>query len=106
MPFVDLDEVRGSEPVEGYHARFVHGDSMTVASWTIDEGSVLPEHAHPHEQIAVLLEGRFELVLGRETRVLEPGTIAVIPSNVPHSGKALTDCRILDVWHPPRDDYR
>jgi quercetin dioxygenase-like cupin family protein len=106
MPFVDLKNVRETEPVEGCHGRFVHPDSMTVASWTIDDGSVLSEHAHPHEQIACMLEGRFELTLDGETRIMEPGAMAVIPSNVQHSERAITECRILDVWHPSRDEFR
>ncbi len=52
------------------------------------------------------MEGSFELTVAGETQVLEPGSVAVIPGNAPHSGKALTECRILDVFQPPRDDYR
>jgi quercetin dioxygenase-like cupin family protein len=37
---------------------------------------------------------------------LTPGKVVVIGSNVPHSGKAITDCRILDVFQPVREDYR
>lgn len=26
--------------------------------------------------------------------------------HVPHSGRALTDCRVIDVFYPVREDYR
>lgn len=29
-----------------------------------------------------------------------------MPGHVPHSGRAITDCRITDVFHPAREDYR
>jgi hypothetical protein len=29
-----------------------------------------------------------------------------VPPNVTHSGHAVTECRIIDVFHPVRDDYR
>ena len=106
MPFIELADIQEAEPVEGYHGRFVHAETMTVASWSIEANAVIPEHAHPHEQIACMLEGRFELTIDGDTQVLEPGSVAVIPSSAPHSGKALTACRIIDVWHPTRDDYR
>jgi quercetin dioxygenase-like cupin family protein len=54
----------------------------------------------------MVLEGRFEFTLAGETRVVEAGTAAVVPGNVAHSGKALTACRVMDVFYPCRDDYR
>ena len=38
--------------------------------------------------------------------VWKPGTVVVIPPDVPHAGKAITDCWIIDVFHPVREDYR
>jgi quercetin dioxygenase-like cupin family protein len=53
-----------------------------------------------------VLEGEFELTVAGETKILKPGQVAVIPSNVPHSGKALTKCYIIDAFYPVREDYR
>ncbi|MDE3089101.1 MAG: cupin domain-containing protein [Chloroflexota bacterium] len=53
-----------------------------------------------------VLEGEFELTDAGETKVLKPGQDAVIPSNIPHSGKALTKCYIIDAFYPVREDYR
>ncbi|HMX39988.1 MAG TPA: cupin domain-containing protein [Saprospiraceae bacterium] len=90
----------------GYRARLVHADSMTLSYVDVDAGAPLPEHAHVHEQITTLLEGRFEMVVGGVSMVLEAGQTVIIPSQVPHSGKALTACRILDVFHPVREDLK
>ena len=106
MSFLSLADVPEKTPVPGFHARFVHSATMTVAHWRIEAGAVLPEHEHVHEMIVNMLEGEFELTVGGEARVLRAGDVAVIGSNVPHSGRAVTDCRILDVFHPVRDDYR
>ena len=106
MAFIELNDVEVREPVPGYKVRFVHSEAMTFAYWDIEEGAALPEHAHPHEQVATMLEGKFELVLDGEPRVLEPGMVATIPPDAPHAGRAVTHCRILDVFHPIREDYR
>lgn len=106
MGFIDLTSIDEKEIVAGYRARFVHGDNLTMAYWNVDPGAELPEHSHPHEQVANVLEGIFELTVDGESRVLEPGQVAVIPSGVPHSGRAITACRLLDVFHPTREDYR
>lgn len=106
MPFIDLSTLDEREVVDGFHGKFVHSENMTTSFWRIEAGAELPEHAHPHEQVSVVLEGKFEMTLDGEKRQLEVGTVAVIPSNVVHSGVALTDCTILDVFYPVREDYK
>ena len=29
----------------------------------------------------------------------------VLPSNVPHSGRAITDVKVIDVFQPVREDF-
>jgi len=53
-----------------------------------------------------VLEGTLELVVGGQTHRLDPGQTYVIPPDVPHSGRALSRCRVLDVFAPVREDYR
>ena len=106
MPFLNLSTVEEREPVPGYRGRFVHSGTMTVAYWTIKADCTMPEHAHPHEQIVSLIEGEFELTLGGESRIMRPGDIALIPPDLPHSGKSISACLIVDVFHPVREDFK
>lgn len=106
MPFVNLEDIAQKEIVPGFHARFLHTDHNTISHWNVEAGATLPEHAHVHEQTSIVLEGKFELTVAGEARALEPGQWAMIPPNVPHSGKALTDCKIMDIFYPVREDYR
>ncbi len=103
---IDLLQIEPKELIKGFRGRFVHTENATLAFWEIEEGAVLPEHSHFHEQTACVLEGCFELTIAGETRAYEPGVLAVIPSNAVHSGRALTDCKILDVFCPVREEYR
>ncbi len=106
MVYLDLEDIEEKEIVPGFRAKFVHSENMTLAYWDVDPGAELPEHSHPHQQIANVLDGKFELTVDGEPRVLEPGMVAVIPGGVPHSGKAITSCRLLDAFYPCRDDYK
>ena len=106
MPFITVASVPARPTVPGFHGRFIHGERMTMAFWEIAAGSASPVHQHPHEQTIAVLSGKFELTLGGETRVLEPGLVALVPPNVPHGGRALTDCQMLDTFSPVREDYR
>ncbi|MDZ7843922.1 MAG: cupin domain-containing protein [Anaerolineales bacterium] len=105
MPFFNLDNFEAREIVPGYRARFLHTEEITLAYWEVDRGAELPEHSHPQEQVANVMEGQFELTVDGVTRTLGPGEAAVISGGVLHSGRAITPCRLLDVFHPPREDY-
>ncbi len=106
MAFMSLSDKAEREIVPGYHGRFVHSEHMTLIYWRVEPGAALPEHAHPHEQVANMLEGEFEISVAGETKMLKPGDVVVIPSNVRHSGRAVSACRLLDVFYPVREEYR
>ena len=106
MFFVDLNQISAREVVPGFHGKFVHSEQVTVAFWDIEAGAALPEHSHVHEQVTSVLSGRFELTADGETRILDAGHVVVIPGHTIHRGRALTGCRIIDVFQPVRDDYR
>jgi len=103
---IDIWKTEPREIMPGYRGRFVHTEHTTHVYWEVDGDHSLPEHAHPHEQIVNMLEGTFELVVDGEPHVLNAGDVLVIPGNVPHSGRSHTDCRILDVFSPVREEYR
>ena len=105
MVFKNLNDIEQKELIPGYKVRFIHSKNMTIAYWDIKKDAPLPEHKHPHEQIANMIEGKFELTVGGETKIVKAGDVAVIPSNTKHSGKAITDCKIIDIFYPIREDY-
>lgn len=94
------------EVIEGYKARFVHSKSMTMVFWDIEAGASIPIHSHAHEQLSQVTEGEFEMVMNGRTFVLKPGSLLVIPSHAEHGGKALTRCKITDIFNPVREDYK
>ena len=106
MPFYSPETLQERQLLPGFQVRFVHSETMTLAYWTIREGAELPEHSHDHEQVCSVIDGEFELVIDGEKRCLKAGDVGVIPSNAVHSGRAHTDCRVIDVFHPVREDYQ
>lgn len=102
----DLENIPAKEIIPGYKVKFVHSKNMTFAYWDIEAGATLPEHEHMHEQVSNLTAGEFEITVEGEKQFMKSGSVIVIPSNVRHSGTAITHCRMIDVFYPVREDYR
>ena len=104
--FVHIDDLELRSMVPGGKARMVHSEHMTLAHWFFEKDAALPEHSHPHEQISVLIRGRFEMKVDGETCIMEPGTTLIIPPHVLHGGMALEESYHIDVFYPVREAYR
>ena len=105
MYFKNLNEIKEINFLPKINVKFVHSENMTFAYWKIEAGAIFPKHSHPHEQVATMLTGEFEFIVGDEKRIMKKGDVAIVPPNVNHSGIALTDCDIIDVFFPNRQDY-
>lgn len=106
MSFINLDDIAEREVVPGFRGKFIHSENVTIVHWSITAESKLSEHNHPHEQVTNVIDGVLELTIEGVTKQLKSGELAVVPSNVKHHGRAVTDCYILDVFYPIREDYR
>jgi len=104
--YKEIAQIELREIVKGYKARFIHTENMTMAFWEVEAGAVMPMHHHIHEQTSQVLEGKFELTIDGETKEYQPGLVAIIPPNIPHGGVAITDCKLLDIFSPVREDYK
>jgi quercetin dioxygenase-like cupin family protein len=106
MTCYSSSQIQQKQLFPGCRARLVHTQNMTISQVNLDAGALVPEHAHDHEQVSNVISGKFEFTIDGETHILGPGDVAVIPSRASHVGKALTDCYILDVFYPVREDYK
>ena len=105
MPVFDYTKKKILTIWPGITGSFYHSDKMSAGHLFIEKGTLLPEHHHPHEQWTHVLEGEFEFTIAGETKIFRPGVSAYIPPHAPHSGKALTDCKVIDCFCPVREDF-
>jgi quercetin dioxygenase-like cupin family protein len=101
-----IKEITPRELVKGFTGHYIHGKSLTLGYVEIKAGNKLPEHHHVHEQITFIIEGQLDMMIGGKSCSLTAGMYYVIPSNVPHSAIAKTDCKAIDVFNPVREDYK
>jgi quercetin dioxygenase-like cupin family protein len=104
--FYEIANLPGFSPAPGIHMNVMTGGRM-MANWVrIAPGAGVPTHAHPHEQIGLVLEGTIHLTVGDETRSLTRGHAYTIPGNMPHSAEVGPEgCVVLDIFSPIREEY-
>jgi quercetin dioxygenase-like cupin family protein len=107
MPFLSTEGRPAIAVGRGVTVRTVWGEGIMFSFVEFAHADALVEtHQHPHEQMGICTEGRIELVVGEERRIVGVGEVFLVPSNTPHSARAVGGpARALDVFHPPREDY-
>jgi quercetin dioxygenase-like cupin family protein len=105
MPFVDTSSLRVTERLPGWHGRYFHSPSMTFAHYDFVSGSSIHEHFHPEEEVYEVIEGELQLTIDGVSQIVRPGIVGIVPSNVRHSVKALTNGRAIIIDHPVRRGF-
>jgi quercetin dioxygenase-like cupin family protein len=106
-PFVHNSEIEPVEMRPGVLRRTLAiSESMMVCEVVLLEGSLVPAHQHIHEQTGYIVSGQVEFTIGDQTTTLYPGDSYAVPSNVVHSVIPLVASVVIDVFSPPRDEFR
>ena len=105
MPFLDTSTLRIIERLPGWHGRYFHTENMTFAHYDFERGSRIHDHFHPEEEVYEVIEGELEMTVDGEVQIARAGIVAIVPSNVRHAVKALTDGSVIIVDHPARPDF-
>jgi quercetin dioxygenase-like cupin family protein len=81
-------------------------EKMMMSVVDLEPGAVVAEHAHPHEQVGMWLEGEAIFYIGDEQKTVRPGDFYRIPGNVRHKVVVLDKpARALDIFSPVREEY-
>lgn len=101
----DVGEVRRTL-FPGVEARVDAGQHMTLSRVDMVPGSVVEPHAHPHEQVGIVVSGSARFVVGGEEKILLPGNVYRIPGGIRHEVHALENGLLaFDVFFPKRSEY-
>ena len=105
--FVEASGESHLEAFPGVNLRSVTGQQLMISVVDLAPHAVVALHAHPHEQMGMLLEGELDFTIGDERRTVKPGEFWRIPGGVEHGCVAgETPAKAIDIFHPPREDYQ
>ncbi len=111
MPLVRNAAAKPIEMLPGVVRRTLNaGERMMLIEVSMSQDAIVPWHTHPHEQVGYLVSGGLLFEIGEDdppkAEELSPGDSWLVPSNVPHQATALEPCLLVDIFSPPREEYR
>lgn len=62
-------------------------------------------HYHIHSQVTYIAEGKFEVTINKETKLLQKGDSFYVAPNLEHGVVCLEDGLLIDVFSPMREDF-
>src|SRR5579871_3086686 len=86
--------------------RVVHSAHMTIARLEMQKGAVVAEHSHVNEQVTMVERGALKFFIEGREQIVRGGEVLTIPPHAPHGVEVLEDSVVVDVFSPPRDDWK
>lgn len=80
------------------------GQQVMAMQVRFEKGAVGNRHSHPHEQLTLILSGRFRFVLGTTVHDVKAGESLSIAGGIEHEALALEAGELLDMFTPVRED--
>jgi quercetin dioxygenase-like cupin family protein len=102
----EWEQIEKVEFFPGCTRQAIHTETMTVARIHLAQGAVVPEHRHLNEQVSVVERGRLRFRVDGRDLILEAGQALVLDPDSPHGVEALEACDVIDIFSPPREDWK
>jgi len=90
----------------GIVRRVIHTQKMTLGLFNLHKGASVSSHRHENEQLTYVLQGKAIFDIEGERIEVASGEVIHVPSGAEHSVEVIADTLSLDVFSPPRDDWR
>ena len=104
--FIKNHERKAVPQLEGVkYKTLTFGEKTSLSEFSLQKGSVIPLHSHPHEQTGYVVSGRLLFTIGGERYEAEPGDSWNIGGDVEHGVDVLEDTVVIEVFSPAREDY-
>ena len=98
MVFWQADNLKLAEFRPGIMSYAATGDNLIMVCMQNDPEKEDTGHVHAFDQCGMVIEGRLEMLIGEERKVLGPHDCYFIPANTRHGWKTFDQpVRLLDV---------
>jgi len=70
-------------------------DIGNITLFSFDEGQGLTEHTSPFDAVVYILDGKAEIIIGGEPKMVMAGEMMIMPANIPHALNAVERFKML-----------
>lgn len=104
--FVENSNINWEETGAGVKRKIMAFDeNLMVVRVAFKKGSSGSLHKHYHSQITNIETGKFEILIGKEKKILKSGDVFYVPPDTEHGCVCLEDGILIDVFSPMREDF-
>ncbi|MBT8333253.1 MAG: cupin domain-containing protein [Desulfobacterales bacterium] len=98
MAFWNLDTLRLEEFRPGILSKAEIGDNLIMVVMEIEAEKEDRGHSHNYDQCGIVVDGKIEMYIGKERRILTSNESYFIPSGLQHGWKTFDESvKLLDV---------
>ena len=98
MAVIALSDVKDEFVTPTHSSAFgklITGEHIEIGLLRYKAGEGANEHAHPHEQITIILKGKSRVTIAGEVFIVGEGEAVHFPPNVPHRVEILEDSTVI-----------
>ncbi|WP_462251859.1 cupin domain-containing protein [Ferruginibacter sp.] len=106
MKATTINEIKTREIVAGFSGKYYHADGLSIGWLDAKAGHTVPLHSHIHEQVSYVEAGEMLFIIEGEEFMLKAGMAITVAPNLKHGATAITDCKLIDVFNPVREEYK
>ena len=70
-------------------------DQGNITFFAFGQNEQLSPHSAPYDAFIQILQGKADVTIGEQCYTMGPGQAVLMPANIPHAVKALTDMKML-----------
>jgi quercetin dioxygenase-like cupin family protein len=84
----------------------VLGEATLMTKFKLSKSTLVPRHSHPCEQTGYLISGNIILHIEEKKYEMKKGDSWCIHKNISHQADVREDSIVLEIFSPPREDYK
>ena len=89
--FEDMEQICTNPHLSSGNGAIVGGEHITLRNNNKATGTGSQLHYHPNELLIFLIAGKLNAVVGKDQRIIHPGTFVHVPPNARHQMRATED---------------
>ena len=84
--FHSFQKIPPNDIEDGIQVKTIGLPNVELRYMEFAPGTMIPKHTHSETVVTLILEGKMEFTVARETKKVSKGDLFIVPANTEHSG--------------------